>query len=206
MINRLHADIWVSPSTGFCGFDSVGHCFNELNSPSDPWTAGDIRAALGQMYIKHQEALLAFMFKYNEMGRAKKKELVKELRCRVDQHKTSFPDTGFLQRPFWINDIDLKCLAIDRGVNIFVVSTEQITVTVIKYLFSVSAPAGGWGGWGGGMRRGGCLGAGRDLGRMLTAGQALARLQSCAPSPVSCLAFASACVGLVLSRCVALMS
>ena len=92
------------------------------------------------MYIKHQEALLAFMFKYNEMGRAKKKELVKELRCRVDQHKTSFPDTGFLQRPFWINDIDLKCLAIDWGVNIFVVSTEQITVTVIKYLFSVSAP------------------------------------------------------------------
>ena len=56
------------------------------------------------------------------------------------------------------------------------------------------------------MRRAGCLGAGRDLGRMLTAGQALARLQSCAPSPVSCLAFASACVGLVLSRCVALMS
>ena len=56
------------------------------------------------------------------------------------------------------------------------------------------------------MRRGGCLGVGRDLGRMLTAGQALARLQSCAPSPVSCLAFASACVGLVLSRCVALVS
>ena len=54
--------------------------------------------------------------------------------------ETSFSETGFLPQKYWLTDVDIKCLAIEWGVSIFVVSTEAIDVTVLKYLSSVSAP------------------------------------------------------------------
>jgi hypothetical protein len=79
---------------------------------------------------------------------------------------------------------------------------------VARWLACVSACAWG-GGCGGAVRTELCAGLRMHAAlpsRSQAAGRALARLQSCAPSPGSCLSFALACVGLVLSRCVALVS
>ena len=94
---------------------------------------------MGQLFTKHQDALLAFFSKYIVVDKTAKCERVKVLRARGAEHKTSHPDISILPIQYWLKDVD-KCLAIDWGVNIFVVSTEAIDVTVIKYLSSASAP------------------------------------------------------------------
>jgi hypothetical protein len=140
MVIRLGADIFVSPSSGFCGYDSVSHRFDQIFKPDEPWSAGDVRAKLGQAYTRHQETLVAFYSNYVLLDKLQRRAIVKELNGRGADHKQSFNDDGTLPFKYWLKDVDIKCLAIELGVSLFVVSTAALEVTVIKYLSSVSAP------------------------------------------------------------------
>jgi hypothetical protein len=109
-------------------------------TPTNSWSAGDVRAQLGQGYTKHQEALEAFSSKYILLDKMKHRAMVKELNVRGAEHKESFNENGILPSQYWLNDRDIKLLAILWGVSFFVVSTEALKVSVLKYLPSVSAP------------------------------------------------------------------
>ena len=140
MVNRLGADIYVSSSSGFCGFDGVSHRYNTLHTPPKPWSAGDVRALLGQAYTKHQDSLVAYYSKYTLLDKQKRRAIVKDINGRGAGHKKSFDEDGLLPFDFWFNDLDTKCLAVELGVSFYIVSTAALEVTVIKYPPSVSAP------------------------------------------------------------------
>jgi hypothetical protein len=150
MIERLEAELWISPSSGWCGFDSLAAMYNEIFGPDDAWTAGDVRAQIGQLYVKHVDSLLAFESKYRLLPQGRPRRVAEhELRRRGDMHKKSFVQTGTLSPAFWLNATDIKSFALEFGLNIFVVSTEETRVvagesvekvTVLKYLSTASPP------------------------------------------------------------------
>jgi len=150
MVDRLEAEVFVSPSTGFCGFDSLAAMYREIISAEEDWTAGDVRAALGQIYTKHIDSLLAFETKYRLLEQGKpRREAERALRLRGDEHKKSFREMGTLAPSYWLKATDIKGFAIEFGLNVFVVSTEESRVvdgqhvekvTVLKYLSTVSPP------------------------------------------------------------------
>ena len=140
LVVRLGAMVWVASSTGWCGFDSLSLVPNEIFLRADNWSAGDIRASLGQLFTIHLEAMVAWHSKYHLLAGTKVRAAQEELRGRGDEHKKFFSETGSLPRAYWLKGVDIKCIAVAWGVNIFVVSTEETKVVVVKYLYTVSSP------------------------------------------------------------------
>ena len=78
--------------------------------------------------------------KYHLLAGAKLRAAPKELRARGGEHKRFFSETRSLPCAYWLKDVEVKCIAVAWGVNIFVVSTEETKVVVVKYLYTVSPP------------------------------------------------------------------
>jgi hypothetical protein len=139
MCDSLGAMTFVAPSNGWCGFDCLCFCLNEIGDVDETWSPKDVRGKLGQLYCSYEDALLAYSTKFLNLDKAQRKASLKELRDRRALHKASFAPSS-LPRQYWLNSLDMKCLALDWGVSIFVVSMEAKKVQVSKYLWSVQSP------------------------------------------------------------------
>jgi hypothetical protein len=84
--------------------------------------------------------LLAFGAKYIVLDKAARREEVANLNKRGAENKKSYRENGVLPQQYWLKWTDIKCLAIEWAVSIFVVSTQEKKPMVLKYLPSVSAP------------------------------------------------------------------
>ncbi len=115
MVDRLGAEVHVAESSGFCGFNCLAAAY-ELNEPSDAWTAGDVRAFLGQVFSKNEEVLLAFQSNYHELKHQTKRRAQKEVRDRGNEHKQSHLESGTLPPQYWRKAGDMKCVALSGGV------------------------------------------------------------------------------------------
>jgi len=144
MIGRLEASIYVTESDGHCGFRCLSFRLTEMGILDDAgdgaWGSGDMRALLGRAFNDHLDPLLAYHTRHALLNRAAKTQGLKDLRTRADEHKVFNVAGKNLAQRLWLKDIDLKCVAFEFGVNIYVVSVEAQNVSVMKYLWSKTAP------------------------------------------------------------------